>query len=231
MAHGWPSALEAHLQAISAAPITQLGAVATVESDSETVTFRSADGQVVTVHAHAGTVQLSRSARRKPMAWWLSKLGRDPYEHLLTVEIRDARHRIAFCMNVDPKQLDGLAVLDTKADVVSPEQGFALLAHLKLLGVSVARGNAQAFETLNVRGSVALFRSLKSVIRVPVKLMYFTPVLLAPMAAFWIADEPAGAYLTVAFVGLVCTLFLLLAIIVGLFVWVGPRSRRFPEAS
>ena len=75
-------------------------------------------------------------------------------------------------------------------------------------------------------GGARLFSGLKKILRLVVLALYFSPVLIVAKIVLFALGVPAGDWITVAFVGLVVLLFLLLGLLFIGHVFVGPRSKR-----
>jgi len=76
------------------------------------------------------------------------------------------------------------------------------------------------------QGLASVFEGLKRLIRPLVVALYIAPLLVAARLVFYLFNRPDGDWITVGFVGLVVLFFLLLAIMILLFPFVGPRSTR-----
>jgi hypothetical protein len=76
------------------------------------------------------------------------------------------------------------------------------------------------------QGLASVFEGVKRLIRPLVVALYLAPLLIAARLVFYLFNRPDGDWITVGFVGLVVVFFLLLAVMVLLFPFVGPRSTR-----
>ncbi|MCP4677656.1 MAG: hypothetical protein GY854_19495 [Deltaproteobacteria bacterium] len=84
----------------------------------------------------------------------------------------------------------------------------------------------ELFVSRNRPFSGRLYYRTKRLMKLFVKALYLSPLLLVPKLVLWLLDSRAGDVLTMFFVVLVVGFFLLLDVLLALYMIVGPKSRR-----
>lgn len=226
----WPEALASRMKAASETVELKLED-ALLEITGTRLRVTHGGNQHVLEDSGDAVVQLSRSRTPRVGAWFFKLIGRDPHDHRLHVELRMQRSRVRLHAKVAPALTQGLPDLEQSGTPVTSDALLALLGTAHALGLKVAQGMPMTqleTEPVEVRAIVRVFNGLKRLIRIPAVMLYLYPVMLAPKIGFRVFGSPLSDFVTVVFVGIVLVFFALLAMMVGMYPWVQPPSRRFP---
>lgn len=186
--------------------------------------FEGKGGEVLVIdEANPAVVQLSRSQRPRKWAALLTLFGKDPWQHWGHVELRTQHRRIQVSAPLPESALAGLPFLEQRAATCTEEALLDLLSTAKVLDLQVASGDAGATViTSTIPKKAVLFEGLKALLRGPTVALYFAPFLLIPKLILFATDAHVGDWITVGYTCLLVVFFMVLAIVVLLYPWVGP---------